>query len=75
MGSIISGIVAFVRAVPIIDDWVRMFIAAFVASEKSETLVLIADAAAMGARAKTQEDRYRAAEAWRRALSRDRVSL
>ena len=41
--------------------------------QTAETMAKVADAAAMAARAKTQEERYAAAEAWRGALSRPRV--
>lgn len=42
--------------------------------QNSETLSQIADAAALAARAETDEERYKAADAWHVALSRSRVS-
>lgn len=43
--------------------------------QKAETLSMIADAAALGARAQTDEDRYKAATAWQSALNRPRIGL
>lgn len=72
--AIIGGIVAFFRAIPIMDSWLQQLIAAYVTSCQQKTLSMIVDAAAMAARANTQEERYAAADAWRAALSRNRVS-
>jgi hypothetical protein len=41
---------------------------------RSQTLSAISDAAALAAKASTDEERYAAAQAWRDALSRPRVS-
>lgn len=46
----------------------------YIQRQKTETLAQIADAAAMAARAETDEDRYAAAAAWQKALSRPRSS-
>jgi hypothetical protein len=71
--AIIGGVIAFFKAIPILDSWLQQLIAAYVNSCTSETLSAIADAAALSARAKTDADRYAAAEVWQTALSRDRV--
>lgn len=55
------------------DKFASMIMLWYVQSSQSATLSQIADAAAMSARAQTQEDRFKAAEAWQRALSRPRV--
>lgn len=46
----------------------------YINNQTNETLSQIADAAAMSARAQTDEERYKAAEAWQLALSRPRVT-
>ena len=46
----------------------------YVQKQQSETLSAIADAAAFASRAKTDDERYQAAQKWRDALSRPRVS-
>jgi hypothetical protein len=46
----------------------------YVQNQKSKTLSAISDAAALSARAKTQEERFNAAQAWRDALSRPRIT-
>jgi uncharacterized protein with von Willebrand factor type A (vWA) domain len=67
-------LLAFIKAVPVIDSWVRQFIALYIAGQSKETLSRISDAAAMGARALTDEERYKASEAWQKALSRPRIT-
>ena len=68
-----------VAAIPKIAGYVERFAAAvtgwYVERQTSKTLALIADAAALSARAKTHEERLNAAQAWVRALSRDRYSV
>lgn len=65
-------------ALPKIAAYVEQFAAAcalwWISRQKTETLAEIADAAALTARAQTQEDRYAAIEKWREALSRPRVT-
>jgi hypothetical protein len=67
-----------VAAIPKIAGLVERFAAAvvewYVSRQQRETLSLIADAAALTARAKTQKERLDAASAWARALGRDRYS-
>lgn len=70
--AIISGIIAFIKAVPVIESWFQSLIAAYMAAQTSATLSAIADAAALGARAQTDSDRYAAAQKWQEALSRSR---
>lgn len=63
-------------AIPAIAGYVEKLCAAvvgwFVARQKQDTLIAIADAAALGARAKTTEERFNAAASWQKALSRPR---
>ena len=74
MLSFIAGLVAFAKAVPIIDGWVQQFIAAYIMTQTQDTLSKIQDAAALAARANTDAERFAAADAWAAALSRTRVS-
>lgn len=66
-----------IAAIPKIAGYVERFAAAvvswYVERQTRESLKQIADAAALGARAKTREERLNAAEAWRKALARDRI--
>lgn len=71
--EIIGGIVAFFKAIPILDSWLRKFIANYMAGETKETLVAVADAAAFAAHANTKEERYAATDRWHAAMSRDRI--
>lgn len=65
-------------AIPKIGDLVTSAVSGavmwYVSRQNNETLSEIADAAAMAARATTDDERYKAAEAWQKALQRPRVS-
>ncbi len=65
-------------AIPAILGTVERFCATivgwYVARQKADVLAAIADAAALGARAKTQEERILVATAWQKALSKPRTS-
>lgn len=77
MGWVIPLLNAIV-AVPKIAGYVESFAAAvvnwYIGRQTTATLKAIADAAAFSARAKTKEDRFHAAQLWRDALSRPRIS-
>ena len=64
-------------SIPKIGDMVSAAIDSIVqwwaARQTAETMAKVSDAAAMAARAKTQEDRHAALDKWRDALSRPRV--
>ena len=64
-------------SIPKIGDMVSAAIDSIVqwwaARQTAETMAKISDAAALSARAKTQEDRHAALDKWRDALSRPRV--
>ena len=76
--TIIMALLSALAAVPGILKYLESFASAVtlwhIQRQNNETLSKIADAAAFTARAKTDEDRYKAAEAWQAALSRSRVS-
>jgi hypothetical protein len=70
--SILSGVIAVAKAIPLIDSFIRQLFALYMQSYTRETLVEIADAAALGAHAANQAERLAAADAWQKALSRGR---
>ena len=76
--TIFLAILNAIAAIPTLLGYVEKFAASvamwWVQRQKSEVLAQIADAAALGARAKTDEERYAATDAWHRALSLPRVS-
>lgn len=71
--AIIGGIIAFFKAIPMLDSWLQQLIALYVTNCQQKTLSLIVDAAAQAARAKTKDERFKACDAWIVALSRDRI--
>lgn len=76
--SLIPALLDALVAIPKIGDMVTSVVSSIVlwwaGKQKLETLSLIADAAALSARAKTDPDRYAAAAAWQKALSRPKVT-
>lgn len=65
-------------AIPAILGYVESFAAVvtlwYCQRQTNETLTEIADAAALAANAKTDSDKFAAADAWAKALSRPRVT-
>lgn len=78
VGAIVLAVLNAIAAIPKIAAYVEQIIAVamgwYVARQKRDTLVMIADAAAFAARAETEDDRYLAAQKWIAALSRPRSS-
>jgi hypothetical protein len=74
----IGAVLSALAAIPAIFGYVQSFVAQvmvwYIQNANNQTLSAIADAAALASRAKTDEERYAAAEAWQKALSRPRVS-
>ena len=74
IGTILSAL----AAIPSILKYVESFASAvtlwFVERQNNETLSAISDAAALAANAKTDADRFKAAQSWQSALSRARES-
>lgn len=74
----IGAILSALAALPQILGYVEAFAAAvtlwYCQRAQNQTLMAISDAAALASRAKTQEDRYAAALAWKNALSRPRIT-
>ena len=77
--SFIYALLNALAAIPAICGYVEKFASAvtlwLVQRQNNATLQKIADAAALGARAQTDEDRYAVAQAWRDALSQPRASV
>lgn len=76
MIALIPQILSFLAAIPKIGEMVNLAVAQvvlwYVGQAKADTISAISDAAALASRASTDEERYQAAEAWRKALSRTR---
>lgn len=74
----VGAILSALAAIPAILGYVETFAGAvvlwYVQRAQTETLSAISDAAALAARAKTDDDRYKAAAAWQAALSKPRVT-
>jgi hypothetical protein len=73
VGAILGGIIAFLKAIPILDGWFQQLLALYITSQDQATQSKLVDAAALGAKAQTDADRFAAAEAWQTALKRTRV--
>lgn len=63
-------ILAIIKAVPAIESLFAQVVAIYIASQNAETQSQIINAASLTASANTDEDRYKAADAWNKALSR-----
>jgi hypothetical protein len=81
MGALIAAIPAFFTALANIksiagylDQFAGAVMLWYVQRQGTETLSQISDAAALSARAQSDQDRYAAAQAWQTALSRPRVT-
>lgn len=76
--SIVLAVLNAIAAIPAIAGYLQQAVQAIVGwyidKQNNDTLAEIADAAAFAARASNDEERYQAAEKWRQALSRSRIS-
>lgn len=73
IGKLLEALIAVPKLASYIEAAVKEIVLWYVQRETAETHQMIADAAATAARAQTQEERFHAAELWRRALSRPRI--
>lgn len=73
-GAIIGGVIAFLKAIPILDGWFQQLIAAYIMAQNAAVKAALVDAAALAARAQTDDERYKASAAWQAALQKSRVS-
>ena len=74
IGAILSALAAIPSIFGYVESFCQAVVQWYVARQNAETLGMISDAAALAARAETDEDRYKAADAWAAALKRPRVS-
>lgn len=57
-----------------VDTFAKQVAIWYLQKQENKTLSMIADAAAFASRARSDEERYAAAQKWQEALSRPRVS-
>ena len=74
IGAILSALAAIPQILGLVESFTSAVVLWYCQRANNETLQAIADAAALGARAQTDADRYQVAAAWSAALSRARVS-
>lgn len=72
--AIFSAIIAAIKAIPIVEEWYQRLMVAYISALDAKTQGMIADAAAIGANAQTDEDRFNASKAWQDALIRPRIT-
>lgn len=72
--TLLNAIVAVPKIGQQIQGIIALVVLWYVQKSEKETLTKIADAAAYAARATNQEERLAAAQKWKEALSRDRIS-
>ena len=70
--TVISGIVALIKAIPIVNDWVVLLIAAYIDTAKASTKSDILDAASASASATSDAERLIALDKWQKALKNKR---
>lgn len=73
--AILNGLAAIPKIVGYIESFASAVTGWWIARQTTLTLSMIADAAAMSARAQTDADRFACAAAWQKALSRPKVGL
>lgn len=73
--TILSALVAIPQIAGYVQAFVSQIILWYVQNSTNQTLSQIADAAALASKATTDEERFAAAEAWRSALNRPRISV
>lgn len=73
IGAILSALVKIPQILGYVEEFAKAVTQWYVARQTSQTLGMIADAAAFAARAKSDEERFQAALRWKNALSRERI--
>lgn len=73
--TVLSALAAIPAILGYVEKFCSQVILWYVQRQNNTTLAKIADAAALAARATTDEERYAAAQAWQTALTRPRVSI
>lgn len=72
--QILSALIAIPKIADLVMAAVSQVVLWYVGRQQAETLSMISDAAALAARASTDDERYAAALAWKNALSRPRIT-
>lgn len=74
ISTILNALVAIPKILGFVEDFASAVTLWYCQRAQASTLKDIADAAALGARAQSDEDRYKAAAAWQAALSKPRIT-
>lgn len=79
MIAFVSSLLTALAAIPTLLNLIESFAGAvslwFVQRQNNQTLSMIADAAALAAKATNETERYAAIQAWQAALTRSRASI
>lgn len=75
LSQLLDALVAIPKIGDMVSAAVTFIVQWWANKQTAETMAKVADAAALSARAKTQEERYAALEMWRSALSRPRITV
>lgn len=70
--TILKALIALPKIGNQIEKVIKEIVSWYIANQEQQTYKLLIDAAALSGRAKTHEDRLKALEVWRSALSRPR---
>lgn len=73
--QILQALIAIPQIAGYVKDAISAVVLWYLSNQSSATMVQIADAAALSVHAENEEDRYAAAQKWRDALSRPRISI
>jgi len=71
--TILEALIALPKIGSLVSLAVEQIVTWYILKQNRDTYAAIADAAALAMRAKTDEDRFIAAESWRAVLTRARV--
>ena len=74
IGTILSALIAIPKIGTLVSNAVSAVVLWYCQNATNQTLSAIADAAALAAKAQTDDERYAAAAAWSAALSRSRIT-
>ena len=74
IGAILSALAAIPQILSLVESFASSVVLWYCQRATNETLQAIANAAALGARAQTDAERYAVAQAWSAALAKPRVS-
>ena len=72
--GVLNALVAIPQIAGYVESFATQVVLWYCQRATNTTLAAIADAAALGAKAQTTEDRYAVAQAWATALSQPRVT-